>query len=556
MKRKLLITGIYILIPLWTAAGETIHPWEFIEIDITSENELTNPYIDSLPDGGEFYLTAVFESTEENKKDKKITVPGFWDGGKSWKIRFAPPCVGKWTYRTISKDKSLDNHTGTLTCKPWTDAEKNDNPTRRGFVQVCRTGSRTGRYFEYNDGTPFLWIGDTWWNWTKRGIHYESFKKLADDRAAKGFSVGQLFFAGRGWGRIASLLNRDYSSPDLDHVRHVESYIRYANEKGITVWIHCWWGGKDISRTIGAENIRRWWRYAVHRLHAYNVIWVLAGEYNLHDYGGFDLSFWNDLGELIKREDPYDRIASVHPTPPGWGGGADAPQWSTAEVLHSQGWLDYNQSQVGHGRWRNEMIPLVVGRSYQTQPPKPIVVTEPWYEFIKDNPTAEEIRSGAWSAILSGAAGHSYAGGHIWKAHVPEAPYGKDSWPMELSFEENTLDYPGAKSLAFMAEFLRRTEWWKLEPHPELVIDNPSQYCGADVGNEYVVFLRYGGTVKIDLRDGESESNFHCQWIDLAEEKVKKERDITGGKIVEFHPPENYPGTLKYKDWILYIKKK
>lgn len=78
----------------------------------------------------------------------------------------------------------------------------------------------------------------------------------------------------------------------------------------------------------------------------YNVIWVLAVKYNMNNYGGFPLSFWNEVGELIKKEDPYDRITGAHPTPPMWNGGAEVPQWSTAEVIHNQNWMDYNQSQT------------------------------------------------------------------------------------------------------------------------------------------------------------------------------------------------------------------
>jgi len=136
------------------------------------------------------------------------------------------------------------------------------------------------------------------------------------------------------------------------------------------------------------------------------------------------------------------------------------------EVLHQEPWLDYNQSQVGHGRWRNEMIPIVIATDYARQPAKPTVVTEPWYEFIEGNPSGMEIRYGAWSAMLSGAAGHSYGGGHVWWAHVPESPARQGSWPLEKSFATNTLDLPrGARSMSFLAKFLGSIPWWKMEPH-------------------------------------------------------------------------------------------
>ena len=55
--------------------------------------------------------------------------------------------------------------------------------------------------------------------------------KSADDRAVKGFTVGQVFFSPNG------LLSRTYDSPNLEGIRKVEAMIAYANSKGITVWI-------------------------------------------------------------------------------------------------------------------------------------------------------------------------------------------------------------------------------------------------------------------------------------------------------------------------------
>jgi hypothetical protein len=273
----------------------------------------------------------------------------------------------------------------------------------------------------------------------------------------------------------------------------------------------------------------------------------------MHNYGGLGLDFWRDLGRLIDEEDPFDRIIGAHPTPPGWKGGADAPQWSTAEAIHDEPWLDYNQSQTGHGRWRNELTPWIIENAYRKQPAKPIFVTEPWYEFVEGNPTAADIRFGGWSAVLSGAAGHSYGGGHVWRTHVPEAPAGRGAWPLELSFDTDTLDYPGARSLSFMAKFLRGVDWWLLEPHPELVHENSSRYCGAVPGREYVAYLRWGGVVKLDLGPSSSDGQFEFRWIDLVEEKVKRTGTIAGAGIREFHPPEDYPGVEQYKDWVLHV---
>jgi len=540
-----------------TQAAE-VRPWEVFEVQMTATQSQANPYVSYLQEGQPARVTVQFVGVSGQAQGRETTVSGFWDGGQNWKARFAPPVAGTWTFQSHSDDPGLNGVTGRFTCIPWTEAEKQANPARRGFVRVHAQGPRSGRYFQYTDGTPFLWIGDTWWNWTQRGIQFETFKNLVDDRVAKGFNVGQLFFAANGWGRSSSLLSRDYDEPDIEQIQFVEKCIAYANEQGITVWIHPWWSRQRLDETAGPEKIRRWWRYVVHRLGAYNVIWTLAGEYNMNNYGGLGLDFWKDLGAMVEAEDPFDHIIGTHPTPPAWGGGAEAPQWSTAEVLHNEPWLDFNQSQTAHARWRNEYAPTVVAQAYAKEPPKPIVITEPWYEFALDAPAAKEIRFCAWSALMSGAAGHTYGGGHVWLGYLPDVSRrrtddGGSSWPIDPNFETNTLDYPGAHGMAHMARILRSLDWWRLEPHPELVVENPSRYCLAVPGEVYVMFLRWGGAVKLDLTPYES-TTFTCQWIDLVTEQAHKPGELKGGAIHVIKTPEDFPGVRKEKDWILLVK--
>jgi hypothetical protein len=534
-----------------------VKQWQVFEVEMTAAQNADNPYVTYLREGHPARVTVRFAGVSGEAAGRELTVAGFWDGGMTWKARFAPPACGGWVFESRSEDPGLNGVTGRLTCTAWTEEEKKANPTRRGFVRVHTDGQRAGRYFEYADGTPFLWIGDTWWNWTLRGIRFETFKNLVEDRVKKGFNVGQLFFAANGWSRRSSLLDADYNEPDLEHVQSLERWIACANEKGITVWIHPWWSRARLNETAGPEKIRRWWRYVIHRLAAYNVIWTLAGEYNMNNYGGLGLEFWKDLGAMVAAEDPFHHILGAHPTPPGWSGGAEAPQWSTAQVLHDQPWLDYNQSQTAHACWRNEYAPTVVAQAYAMNPPKPIVITEPWYEFALDAPAAKEIRFCAWSAIMSGAAGHTYGGGHIWLAYLPEVSRprrsGGGSWPLDPNFETNTLDYPGARGMAHLARILRSVEWWRLEPHPELVVGNPSRYCLAIPGEIYLMFLRWGGAVKLDLTAYQG-ATFTRQWIDLVTEQTHKPQELHGGQVHMINAPEDFPAVRREKDWILLIK--
>ncbi|MCL6102868.1 MAG: DUF4038 domain-containing protein [Bacteroidetes bacterium] len=547
-----LISCLYLL--TLKAKAETIHQWDVYTISVKSRSVYANPYTDIPSTFGGDLLKATFQGTEGDALNKKITVVGFWDGGSEWRVNFTPPYTGSWKFTTTSTDRSMNGKKGNFEVVAWSEEEKKANPARRGLIRVRKSGENAGHFFEYSDGQPFLWIADTWWRWTKKNIQFDTYKHLVDDRAEKGFNIGQLFVPGNG-GRESSLLDATFTHLDTEHMKKVEAMIRYANSKGITIWIHGWWGGQNLNTKAGAEKMQRWWRYLVHRFGAYNVIWVLAGEYNLYNNSDFSLDFWRDLGKLIKQEDPYERIVSVHNTPPFWKGGAEAPQWSTGSVMHQEPWLDYNQSQVGHGKYANEMIPLVVSEEYNRQPSKPIVVTEPWYEFVEGSATGMDIRFGAWSAILSGAAGHTYGGGHVWLADVPESPEEGGTWPLEKGFERTTYDYEGAVSIKHLAGFFKNIKWWDMAPHPELVREYPQPFCLAKPGEEYVLYLRYGGVAKVKMDGSAASKKYLYQWFNPASGKLYDAKAIQGSGLLTFNCPEGYPGVLDYKDWVLYIHK-
>jgi len=534
--------------------AEPIHQWEVYTLSFKTTKNYTNPYSQIPTMGNGDLLHVTFEGINGEAKNKKIILAGFWNGGMEWSVNFIAPYTGSWRYVSVSGDKSLDGKKGSFEVIPWTEEEKKANPTRRGLIRVKKTGKNAGHYFEYADGQPFLWIADTWWNWTKKDIHFETFKKLVDDRAEKGFTIGQLFIPGNGWRKENSLLDTTYTVLDSKQMKRVEEMISYANSRGITIWLHGWWGGKNLDKEIGTEKMQRWWRYLVHRFSAYNVIWVVAGEYNLNNYGGLGLDFWKGLGKMIKQEDPYDRITGIHNTPPFWDGGKEAPQWTTGSVLHKESWLDYNQCQVGHGKFANEMIPGLVIDAYKLQPAKPIVVTEPWYEFKAGDPKAGEIRFGAWSAILSGAAGHTYGGGRIWIANVPESPERQNSETKEK--DSTSFDYEGAVSMKHLAGFFKKLHWWDMKPHPELVTEYPLPFCLAKPGEEYVIYLRYGGVAKVYMGEYAANKIFRYDWYNTATGESADVKTVKGSEYLSFTCPS--PGNLSVpenKDWVLYIQR-
>jgi hypothetical protein len=53
---------------------------------------------------------------------------------------------------------------------------------------------------------------------------------------------------------------------------------------------------------------------------------------------------------------------------------------------------------------------------------------------------------------------------------------------------------------AHMVDFFTSFEWWKTEPHDELV--NKENYCLAKLGEIYAAYLPHGGRVTIRLKSG------------------------------------------------------
>ncbi len=80
-------------------------------------------------------------------------------------------------------------------------------------------------------------------------------------------------------------------------------------------------------------------------------------------------------------------------------------------------------------------------------------------------------------------------------------------------------------------------------------------FCGAAPGSLCLLYLRFGGTLAVDLRPSGASSLFEYTWIDLEQSRERTRGKVNGGAVREFHAPEDYPGSLQFKDWLLYIRR-
>jgi hypothetical protein len=81
-----------------------------------------------------------------------------------------------------------------------------------------------------------------------------------------------------------------------------------------------------------------------------------------------------------------------------------------------------------------------------------------------------------------------------------------------------------------LAEFMRQTEWWELEPHEGIIAGSSPRggRCLAHPGREYVVFAPGGGTVTLTLPEPVSSVKaVMCDWLQpLTGERLKTTQQL------------------------------
>ncbi len=124
--------------------SENVEQWGLFEAEFNGPGT-GNPFT-------EVELSAEFQCT-----DKRVTVPGFYDGDGLYKVRFMPDVQGEWTFSTKSNTAELNARSGTLKCTA--PAAGNHGP-----VHVRNTF-----HFAYADGTPYFPFGTTCYAWVHQG---------------------------------------------------------------------------------------------------------------------------------------------------------------------------------------------------------------------------------------------------------------------------------------------------------------------------------------------------------------------------------------------------
>ncbi len=459
--------------------------WEMVEIELTATETYANPYVE---------VEVWVDFTHEN--GTTIKRPGFWDGGSSFKVRFASiedSGVWSWDADANVDDPGLTEPSGQLAA---TEATQDTQFSEHGFWHIP-FGSRQ---IQHADGRVAFLVADTPWAMPWRATHDEV-QEYAADRKAKGFNAALLMSvmpdqdargpdnrsAHHGFARgFHDLHEGELKQLNPEYFQYLDKSVSVLVEHDIApVWqpVFHGFGWKGL-RVAGPEvppaDYARYCRYLVARYGAYPAIWLVLGDGNGHE------PTIRPGGQEIEKWDAYQQPTGLH-----YG-----PHWPP-QAKQAEPWVDFQWTQTGHN---GEHRPERVAAMWFNAPAKAVANGEPTYENIGSMGNGAGWWQGheAWSNLCAGSVmGVVYGAGSLWQwmhpgeeDHPAWARAPGASWRDALAFEGSTF-------VGLMNQILRDLPLLGIQPDNTATLGRRAVFAPHQL---LVVYLENGGYHRL-MRD-------------------------------------------------------
>jgi hypothetical protein len=458
--------------------------WREHAIRLTAEREYPNPYTD-------------VDVWAEFSHEHGLTLrrPAFWDGGRTWRIRFASPLSdGRWTWRSFSsiEDAGLAGQTGEIVCEPG--APTDHRLYRHGFWRM----SPGGRNLIHADGAPALLAADTAWALPWRATE-EQCRAYAADRRAKGFNAVLLMSVqpdmhARGPRDRTADEGFDVGFEDLSaghlnqlnpgYFQYLDRLIAILAEHEIVpvlqpVFQGFGWKGLSVAGTVvPPAEYARYCRYLVARYGARPAIYLVGA-----DGSGREPQVAAG-GEEIERWDAYRQPTGIHYRPH-----ADNRAWQAAP------WLDFQWCQTGH---RGEHMPERVADMWRNTPAKGVANGEPTYEHGGRRGRAAGWWQGheAWCNLCAGGTmGVVYGAGGLWQWRLhPQEPGHAPYFLAEGAGWREALDFEGARYVGLISRILEGLPLTDMQPDWQVTLGRRGLLAP---GRLYIGYAADGGPLEV-----------------------------------------------------------
>jgi len=528
-------------------SSPSVEAYDFVEVTANVAGpDVHNPFTDATLLGS-FGKTGATERTN---------VEGFCDSadGSIFRIRFMPSKPGEYSYSIAYRQGAFE--------KTYTGTFRAVDGHRRGPVRVDPKfpwhfmWEGTGEHYFFN-GTTAYWLP----GWREDGtIEYsiERLRNLKINRlrvllaGATNTWWGEPVMPG---GQFSPFLRpwiaekpESLESPGIDFTRFNIPYwqkwermARFARERDVILSTILDISTHHAQAPAGSEDERRYIRYAVARLSAFSNINYDLGD----DLDSFRDEKWaHETGTLIESWDPYKHLATSHPV-------------HREHQDRSSDWFGFTSIQ----NWSRKQHALMLEeRAIQKKTGRIIPQTNEEYGYEDHYPhwapappaeSSEALRQVAWDIAMAGAYGTAAEscrrGTNIW----PDTGGG---WINGRGDDTMVM----LKGYGHMVDFFTSFEWWKTEPHDELV--NHGAYCLAKPGEIYAVYVpirpicgnreHFGyedecGDITIKLEPG----TYDAKWFNAVTGETISSPTVQG-------PSWTLPNPPGWMDWALLLQKR
>lgn len=483
---------------------------------------------------------------------EKRTIPGFWDGGRTWKVRVRPDEEGTYKFRTTSNPPvpGLDGIAGSFDASP----QKTINPfLANGPLRVARAGT----FLQHQNGKPFFFLADTCWTGPALSTAPD-WDEYLRDRARKRFTAVQ-FNCLSPWrtaptdanGQVAYELKDGRAVPNVHFFHRLDQRLHAVNLAGLLAVPVLAWAHKkgDAGFDLTDEQLVPLVKYQLARYHAHHCLFVLAGDAR---YNPAEAEKWKKVGRAVFADFP-GQLATTHPT------GMNFP-WKGWE---DEKWLTVLGYQSGHGddantlKWIHSGTPAEFGR--RKDPFRPVINLEPPYEghngYQSRKPHSDySVRRAVYWSLLNGpVAGVTYGGHGVWSWHAKPGEEPTDhAGTGPAKAWKDALDLPGATQMGHVRKFFEALPWTELRPGWQFVgqatgKDDPAKFVAcaySDKSNTFVYYFPAGARADVLRHVRGIEGS--VRWFNpRTGEWGRPDKGVPGRGLLE--PPDD-------EDWLLVVR--
>ncbi|MEY2428413.1 MAG: hypothetical protein QOJ40_1298 [Verrucomicrobiota bacterium] len=510
-----------------SSKATVVAKWDRFETAFTSRSAYANPVQDA---------TLIVSFTSPNGETN--VVQGFWDGGKTWRVRFSPNQLGRWQFTTACSDaanRGLHDRRGEFVCTAATGLTRF---TQHGPVQVARDH----RHFEHEDGTPFFWLADMVWD-GPRLANAADWDLYASTRASQTFTVAQWSVApGPDAGRRTAFSGCDRITVNPGFFQRLDAKMESLSRAGILGAIAplCETPSQSYGLTnLPADQAAVLFRYVTARWGGDPVAWLVCPD---GDNPAISASDWKKVGRAVFAEGKHAPVVLCSGHAHG-----------LLDDFRDQNWVDafafdsYSDSAdpENKGIMNSQFVD-----EWKKEPARPLIPFTPFENGMDAQAqkrfSSDEVRQALYLGLLMAPPGGVAYGG----AGVVNWEAGDRS--DDLPLWQKALFMPAAREMKYLTALLTSRDFSLLLPRPDFVPTRPDgsrRNIGAAATEEKDFSLIYSpGDRTLELSLKALPASASISWLNPRNSERKPAVAVVSGETCQFPTPD--PG-----DWLLLMKK-